>query len=126
MVVEPYAVRIASPTAMPIIRATVTTDDAAPKARRPTASTAAVERGVTVSPNPSPNAASVERDRLDRGRPGDQRDIADERRRRSAPARQRHQRGASRTRTAKPEPSAPTAVAPASAPSASRCSSGPP
>ena len=30
MVVEPYAVRIARPTAMPIMRATVTVDDAVP------------------------------------------------------------------------------------------------
>src|SRR4051794_13634643 len=59
MVVEPYAVRIASPTAIPIIRATVTVADAIPNARRPTASTAAVERGVTVSPKPAPNTARV-------------------------------------------------------------------
>ena len=45
MVVEPYAVRIASPTAMPIIRATVTVDEAIPYASGDTASTAAVERG---------------------------------------------------------------------------------
>ena len=54
MVVEPYAVRMARPTAMPSIRATVTTADAVPNARRPAASTAAVERGVTVSPKPNP------------------------------------------------------------------------
>ena len=35
MVVEPYAVRTASPTAIPIIRATVTTADAAPNAAPP-------------------------------------------------------------------------------------------
>ena len=39
---------------MPSIRATVTTAEAVPNARRPAASTAAVDRGVTVSPNPSP------------------------------------------------------------------------
>ena len=59
MVVEPYAVRIASPTAMPSIRATVTTAEAAPNERWPAASTAAVERGVTVSPNPNPKTPSA-------------------------------------------------------------------
>ena len=44
---------------MPSIRATVTTDEAAPKAAWPAASTAAVERGVTDSPNPRPNVASA-------------------------------------------------------------------
>ena len=44
---------------MPSIRATVTTDEAAPNAPLPAASTAAVERGVTDSPNPSPKAASA-------------------------------------------------------------------
>ena len=63
---------------MPIIRATVTTDDAAPNARRPAASTAAVERGVTVNPNPRPNAPSAERDRLDRPCPAVHVAIADE------------------------------------------------
>ena len=79
MVVEPYAVRIASPTAMPIIRATVTTDEAAPKARRPAASTAAVERGVTVSPKPKPE---------DRERAGDGHDpgVGRPRRHRDEPA----------------------------------------
>src|SRR5215203_6812180 len=57
MVVEPYAVRMASPTAIPTIRATVTVDDATPYASRATDATAAVERGVTVSPNPAPNTA---------------------------------------------------------------------
>ena len=52
---------MASPTAMPIIRATVTIADATPNARRPAASTAAVERGVTVSPNPKPEDAERER-----------------------------------------------------------------
>jgi hypothetical protein len=58
IVVEPYAVSAAIPTAMPIIRATVTVAEAAPKAARPAASTAAVERGVTVSPNPKPKTAA--------------------------------------------------------------------
>ena len=58
MVVEPYEVRIARPTAIPSMRATVTTADAVPNARRPAASTAAVERGVTVSPKPSPKTPS--------------------------------------------------------------------
>jgi len=58
MVVEPNAVSAAMPTAMPIIRATVTVADAAPNAARPAASTAAVDRGVTVSPNPKPKTAA--------------------------------------------------------------------
>ncbi len=122
--VDPYAVRIASPTAIPIIRATVTTDDAAPKLRRPTASTAAVERGVTVSPNPSPKTASVSATDST-GVSGDQRDIATSPPMASARPMSVTARS-ERTRTANPEPSAPTAVAPASAPRASRCWSGPP
>ena len=56
---------------MPTIRATVTTADATPKRCCPAASTAAVDRGVTVRPNPSPNAGERERDLFDRrlGRP---------------------------------------------------------
>ena len=42
---------------MPIIRATVTVAEAAPKATGPTASVAAVLRGVTVTPNPRPKSA---------------------------------------------------------------------
>jgi hypothetical protein len=42
---------------MPIIRATVTVAAAAPKATRPAASTAAVDRGVTVNPKPIPKTA---------------------------------------------------------------------
>src|ERR1051325_4041720 len=57
MTVEPYAARIARPIAIPIIRATVTVADAAPNDERPADSTAAVERGVTVSPKPSPKSA---------------------------------------------------------------------
>ena len=58
MIVEPNAVSAARPIAMPIIRATVTAADAAPNACLPSASTAAAERGVTVSPKPSPKIAS--------------------------------------------------------------------
>ena len=124
MVVEPYAVRIASPIAIPIIRATVTTDAAAPNARRPAASTAAVDRGVTVSPNPNPKTASepatasipvsgvhdaiAMRPAMLSARPTSVASRSD------------------RTRSANPETSAPTAVAPASAPRARRWSSGPP
>ena len=46
------------PTAMPIMRATVTVAEAAPKAALPAASTAAVERGVTVKPKPIPKTAA--------------------------------------------------------------------
>src|SRR6476469_35928 len=64
MVVEPYAVRTATPIAIPIIRATVTIALAIPNEARPALSIAAVLRGVTVRPNPSPNpprtAAAVE------------------------------------------------------------------
>ena len=124
MVVEPYAVRIASPTAIPIIRATVTTADATPNARRPAASTAAVERGVTVSPNPNPNAPSA-RATDSIGVPDRQVAIA------ANPATliARPASVTSRsetTRTMKPEARAPSAVAPASAPRARRCWSGPP
>ncbi len=44
---------------MPSIRATVTTDDAAPNEAWPAASTAAVERGVTDRPNPRPKRPSA-------------------------------------------------------------------
>ncbi len=124
MVVEPYAVRIARPTAIPSIRATVTTADAVPNVRRPAASTAAVERGVTVSPKPSPYAPSASAT-VSRLVSAVQRDIA------SRPARLRTMPPSATSRidtkrTRKPDTSAPTAVAPASEPSASRCSSGPP
>ena len=56
--VDPNAVSAASPSAMPSMRATVTLADAIPNARSPSASTAAAERGVTVSPKPTPNSAS--------------------------------------------------------------------
>ena len=111
---------------MPTIRATVTVDEAAPYASTGTDSTAAVERGVTVSPNPAPNRASdsaaasigvagvqpaisTQRDGAARTQPAD-----------ASPAR------SGSSRTANPDSSAPSAVAPASAPSAIRCSSGPP
>ena len=89
MVVEPYAVRIASPTAIPSIRATVTTAEATPKARRPAASTAAVERGVTVSPKPKPKTREVPGDRLDARSSGVHNAIASE----AADARQRGRQG---------------------------------
>ena len=44
---------------MPTIRATVTVEAAMPYSSRPTAATAAVERGVTVTPKPRPNTASA-------------------------------------------------------------------
>ena len=58
------------PTAMPIIRATVTVAEAAPKAARPAASTAAVDRGVTVSPKPMPKTAARRPRRRSSERPG--------------------------------------------------------
>src|SRR3954466_14458304 len=124
MVVEPYAVRIARPTAMPTIRATVTVEDAVPYDSTGTAETAAVDLGVTVRPNPAPNrargsaapamvvsgvqAAMIHSPAIDATRPA----IVTRR--------------SDSSRTANPESSAPAAVAPASAPSASRCSSAPP
>ena len=60
---------------MPSIRATVTTADAVPNARRPAASTAAVERGVTVSPKPKPYRPSASAT-VSRLVSGVQRDIA--------------------------------------------------
>ena len=109
---------------MPIIRATVTVADAMPKWARPTASTAAVERGVTVSPNPSPNTASA----MAMSAVGvsvvhvDIRHNAPMLRPSPISVTQR----SDRTRTTKPDTSAPTAIIPASAPSAIRCWSGPP
>ncbi len=44
---------------MPTMRATVTVEEAIPYASRATDSTAAVDRGVTVSPKPAPNSASA-------------------------------------------------------------------
>ena len=107
------------------MRATVTTDEAAPNARRPAASTAAVERGVTVSPKPNPKT---------RQRAGDGRDAGVGRPRSPSPRARRcdNPRPTSvatrsdTTRSAKPETRAPSAVAPARAPSASRWSPGPP
>src|SRR4029079_621717 len=118
MVVDPYAVRIARPTAMPTIRATVTVEAAMPYSSRPTAATAAVERGVTVAPQPRPNTA--QRAAADpTGVEVVQRDIAT-----SAPAEATSPmtvtRRSDRIRTMNPDASAPTAVAPASAPRARR------
>src|SRR5829696_4709240 len=124
MVVDPYAVRIARPTAMPTMRATVTVEDATPYASRPTASTAAVERGVTVSPNPAPKMPSASA--------ASSTDVTDVQRAIATRAPIDAARPAIvtilklRTRTAKPDRRAPAAVAPASAPRARRCSSGPP
>src|SRR5204863_7251547 len=103
---------------------TVTVADAIPKYRRPTASTAAVERGVTVSPNPNPNPPSAT-DTSSIEVAGDHVDI-----RHNAKVLMARPtsvtRRSDRSRTAKPATGAPIAVAPASAPSASRCWSGPP
>src|SRR5829696_1102160 len=124
MVVDPYAVRIARPTAMPTMRATVTVEDATPYASRPTASTAAVERGVTVSPNPAPKMPSASA--------ASSTDVWDVQRAIATRAPIDAARPTIvtilklRTRTAKPDRRAPAAVAPASAPRARRCSSGPP
>ena len=74
MVVEPYAVRTATPIAMPIIRATVTIALAIPNEARPAVSTAAVERGVTVSPKPAPKMPRT-RATSARSTAGDQRAI---------------------------------------------------
>ncbi len=124
MVVDPYAVRMARPTAIPTIRATVTIDDAWPYAAAPAASIAALERGVTVSPKPSPKVASAAAT-VPMGVAAVQVAIH-----RSPPtARAMPTSDTSRgprPRTSQPETSAPTAVAPANAPSASRCWSGPP
>ena len=59
---------------MPIIRATVTIALAIPNDSRPAVSTAAVERGVTVSPKPSPKTASTSATSPS-ATPGVQRDI---------------------------------------------------
>ena len=73
---------------MPTIRATVTVEAAMPYSSRPTAATAAVERGVTVAPKPRPNTASAAAADADgrRGRPArhhdqraDRRDEPDQR-----------------------------------------------
>ena len=98
--------------------------EATPKAPRPSASTAAVERGVTVNPKPSPNSPRVAATSPTRT-PGDQRDIASRAvTLASTPATEIRRSDMIRTR--KPDASAPTAVAPASEPSASRWSFGPP
>ena len=55
----PKPVSTASPMAMPAIRATVTPALAMPDMSWPRDSRAAVDRGVTVSPKPSPNRASA-------------------------------------------------------------------
>ena len=106
------------------MRATVTVDAAIPYASRPTAATAAVERGVTVAPKPIPNTAS-ETAAAPIGVSIVQPDITtsattDAARPASVTSR------SDRTRTMNPDARAPIAVAPASAPSARRCSSGPP
>ena len=69
---------------MPIIRATVTIADAIPNAARPAASTAAVERGVTVSPKPKPKAPRASGDLPIGDRRASSAAISDERRRRSS------------------------------------------
>ena len=122
-VLLPYAVRTASPTAMPIIRATVTVAEAIPNAARPADSTAAVERGVTVRPKPRPKTATANAATgIDVA--GVQPAIATR-----APALahqpgQRHEPEREIRRTAKPDTSAPTAVAAARAPSTTCCSGG--
>ena len=95
---------------MPTIRATVTVDEAMPYGSRATASTAAVERGVTVSPKPAPNTASAAAaDPIGRrGRPARHHD---ERARSRPPARCSVTRRSDRIRTTNPDTSAPTAVA---------------
>ena len=109
---------------MPSIRATVTTAEAVPNGSPTGASTAAVERGVTVSPNPKPKtpSASATVSRLGRGVHADIRT----RPTMLSPRPTSATRPSGTTRTTNPDASAPTAVAPASAPSASRWSSGPP
>jgi len=109
---------------MPTMRATVTVADACPNAARPTASTAAVDRGVTVSPKPKPNSASPAA-AVSMAVTGVQaamraRAAAD------APRPTTVTRRRGRMRTAKPDTSAPAAVARPSDPRAIRCSSGPP
>ena len=109
---------------MPIMRETVTTAEATPNGRRPADSTAAVERGVTVSPKPKPKTPSA-RATCSMVIDAVHVDITS-----SAPALATRPTSVTsrkdRRRTAKPDTSAPTAVKPASAPSASRWSSGPP
>src|SRR6476469_3431854 len=113
MVVEPYAVRIATPIAIPIIRATVTIALAIPNAARPALSTAAVLRGVTVSPNPNPKPPRT-RATVPIVTAGVQPDISQSvAAQRISPA--RVTKRSDRTRTANPDRSAPTAVAPARA-----------
>ena len=124
MTVEPNAVSAASPIAMPIMRATVTVADAMPKARSPRAATAAADRGVTVSPNPAPNSASqVATSPI--GVAGVQAAIWTSATIDAASPISVVTRMPS-ARSTSPETSAPAAVAAASAPSASRCWSGPP
>ena len=123
MIVEPKAVSAASPRAMPSIRATVTVAEAIP-GPLPRASTAAAERGVTVSPNPSPNRAShAATSPIPVS--GVHAAIAAS----AAMAAARPTRVVTRSpsvRSASPETSAPPAVAAASDPRATRWRSGPP
>ena len=124
MIVEPNAVSAARPIAMPIIRATVTAADAAPNAARPSASTAAAERGVTVSPKPRPKIASQAATS-----PIDVSGVHAAIRASAAMAAASPTsvvRRSPSARSASPETSAPAAVAAASDPSATRCRSGPP
>src|SRR4051794_6814285 len=109
---------------MPTIRATVTVEEAAPYDSTATAATAAVERGVTVSPNPAPNRAS--------GAATPEMDVScvqpamSQSPTTDAPSPTSVTIRSESSRTAKPDRSAPAAVAAASAPRASRCSSAPP
>src|SRR3990170_2515338 len=120
MAVDPQAVRTASPTAMPIIRATITVDDATPYEPRPTASTAATERGVTDNPKPTPKTAmarAIVPISLDGTASAATAPT-------STPTTATGHRPTERT--TQPAANAPIAVAAASAPSTIRCSAGPP
>ena len=119
----PKAVRIASPTAMPTIRPTVTAALAVPNAARPAASTAAVERGVTVSPNPSPKRARVTATYSPLASAVSLASTTSPTIEAASPT--IVTAVAPRRRIAKPETAAPSAIARASAPRTVRCSSGP-
>src|SRR3989304_5253469 len=103
---------------MPSMRATVTVAEAAPNAAVPTASIAAVERVVTVRPNPNPKMAmrpaisptSVADDQADIRTSA----VTLKTRPTTVTARGPRARGRN------PEPRAPTAVAPARAPRPTR------
>ena len=120
---EPNPVSTASPTAMPAIRATVTLADAMPNAVLPSASTAAEERGVTVSPKPTPKSDTPIRSVL-KGESGTRPDSVT-RPTAASPRPTRLRTTIPTTRSANPEARAPTAVASASEPSTRRCSSEP-